>query len=55
MKLIIIERTQNNMSEILLSMEIEEFGTLKVELYPNIAPNTVSNFMNYGIKTSMMV
>lgn len=35
------------MSEILLSMEIEEFGTLKVELYPNIAPNTVSNFMNY--------
>lgn len=35
------------MSDILLSLEIEDFGTLKVELYPKIAPNTVSNFMHY--------
>lgn len=35
------------MSDILLSLEIEDFGTLKVELYPSIAPNTVANFMHY--------
>lgn len=35
------------MSDILLSLEIEDFGTLKIELYPKIAPNTVSNFMQY--------
>lgn len=35
------------MSDILLSMEIEDFGTLKIELYPNVAPNSVSNFMHY--------
>src|SRR5690606_5320350 len=35
------------MSVIQLSIEIESFGTLKVELYPKEAPNTVANFMNY--------
>jgi len=35
------------MSDILLSLEIEDFGSLKVELYPSIAPNTVANFMHY--------
>jgi len=35
------------MSDIQLSLQIENFGTLKIELYPNEAPNTVANFMNY--------
>lgn len=29
----------------IVSMEIEGYGTIKVELYPEIAPNTVSNFV----------
>ena len=35
------------MSDIQLSLEIEKFGILKIELYPNEAPNTVANFINY--------
>lgn len=27
-------------------MEIEDYGTIKIELYPNYAPNTVANFVN---------
>ena len=27
------------------TIEVENFGTIKVELYPNMAPNTVSNFI----------
>lgn len=27
------------------TIEVEEFGTIKVELYPDIAPNTVTNFI----------
>ena len=27
------------------TIEVENYGTLKVELYPNIAPNTVTNFI----------
>ena len=27
------------------TIEVENFGTIKVELYPDIAPNTVNNFM----------
>lgn len=29
----------------IVSMEIEGYGTIKVELYPEIAPNTVTNFV----------
>lgn len=35
------------MLEILLLMEIEEIGILKVEFYLNIVLNIVFNFMNY--------
>ena len=27
-------------------MEIEEYGTIEIELYPEYAPNTVANFVN---------
>ena len=27
------------------TMEIEDYGTIKIELYPDKAPNTVSNFI----------
>lgn len=29
----------------IVTMEVEEYGTIKIELYPEIAPNTVSNFV----------
>lgn len=29
----------------LVTMEVENYGTIKIELYPEIAPNTVSNFI----------
>ena len=29
----------------LVSMEIEGYGTVKMELYPDMAPNTVKNFI----------
>ena len=48
MKLIIIERTQNNMSEILLSMEIEEFGTNLMNY--TLCAKPQSNFMPYVTK-----
>lgn len=35
----------------IVSMEIEGYGTIKIELYPDIAPNTVANFIalaNHG-------
>ena len=30
----------------IVTMEIEDYGTIKIELYPNMAPNTVANFVN---------
>ena len=27
------------------TMEVEKYGTVKIELYPDIAPNTVKNFI----------
>lgn len=35
------EKVQNPVATI----EVEDYGTLKVELYPDMAPNTVSNFV----------
>lgn len=29
-----------------VTMEFEDYGTIKMELYPNKAPNTVANFVN---------
>lgn len=29
----------------IVTMEVENFGTIKIELYPDIAPDTVSNFV----------
>ena len=40
----------NNEQEItdnpIVTMEIEDYGTIKIELYPEYAPNTVANFVN---------
>ncbi len=30
----------------IVTMEIEDYGTVKIELYPKYAPNTVANFVN---------
>ena len=30
----------------IVTMEIENYGNLTIELYPAIAPNTVANFVN---------
>ena len=27
------------------TMEVENYGTVKIELYPDLAPNTVANFI----------
>ena len=35
------------MSKLLLQLSVKDFGTMKIELYPEIAPNTVSNFVTY--------
>ena len=32
------------------TIEVEKFGTIKVELYPDLAPNTVTNFINLASK-----
>ena len=37
----ITEKVQNP----IVTMEIENYGTIKMELYPNFAPNTVKNFV----------
>lgn len=30
----------------IVSMEFQDYGTIEIELYPDIAPNTVANFVN---------
>ena len=30
----------------IVTMEVENYGTIKMELYPDVAPNTVKNFIN---------
>ncbi len=37
----IFEKNQNPVA----TLEVENYGTIKLELYPKIAPNTVSNFI----------
>lgn len=36
------EKTQNP----IVKMEIEDYGEITIELYPDLAPNTVANFVN---------
>src|SRR5690606_21496297 len=35
------------MSKLILSLKVKDFGAMKSELYPEVAPNTVSNFVKY--------
>ena len=48
--LLILSGCSNNEKDIeknpLVTMEIEDYGTIKIELYPEYAPNTVANFVN---------
>ena len=34
-----------NISNPIVTMEVENYGTIKIELYPDQAPETVSNFI----------
>lgn len=40
------ESTINVNQNPIATMEIKDYGTVKIELYPNVAPNTVNNFIN---------
>ena len=48
--LLILSGCSNNEEDIeknpLVTMEIEDYGTITIELYPDMAPNTVANFVN---------
>ena len=42
----------------IVTMEVQDFGTIKLELYPNMAPNTVKNFVtlaNNGFKVETLM
>lgn len=39
------KKANNNISNPIVTMEVENFGTIKIELYPDQAPETVSNFV----------
>ena len=39
-------KTTEEVKNPIVTMEVENFGTVKMELYPEIAPQTVSNFVN---------
>lgn len=36
----------NNVENPIVSMKIKNYGTIRIELYPKYAPNTVANFVN---------
>ena len=38
------DATTNNQNPV-ATMEVEGYGTMEIELYPDIAPNTVANFI----------
>ena len=48
--LLILSGCSNNEEDIeknpLVTMKIEDYGTIKIELYPEYAPNTVANFVS---------
>ena len=39
------KKANKNISNPIVTMEVENFGTIKIELYPDQAPETVSNFI----------
>ena len=39
-------KLNQNIQNPVATIEVENFGTIKVELYPDIAPNTVKNFIS---------
>ena len=39
------KKATNNLQRPVVSMEVEGYGTVKMELYPDMAPNTVKNFV----------
>ncbi len=39
------QKAHYNLQRPIVSMEVEGFGTVKIELYPDEAPNTVKNFI----------
>ena len=41
----IYKKATLNIPNPVATMEIEDYGTVKIELYPDIAPNTVTNFI----------
>ena len=41
----IFEKVTRKVQNPVATIEVEDFGTIKVELYPDIAPNTVTNFI----------
>ncbi len=45
-----IKALTNKEKNPVVSMEIEGYGTVKIELYPDIAPNTVKNFITLSQK-----
>jgi len=38
-------KANENIQNPIATIEVENFGTIKVELYPDVAPNTVKNFI----------
>ena len=42
----IADAKSHNIENPIATFEIENYGTIKMELYPEYAPNTVSNFVN---------
>ena len=41
----IIRKGTENVQNPIVTMEIADYGTIKVELYPDVAPNTVAHFV----------
>lgn len=46
MSLILLTGCRKSVENPIVTMEITDYGTIKIELYPKYAPNTVSNFVN---------
>ena len=44
--LILLAGCGKNTQNPIVTMEIEDYGTITIELYPDMAPNTVANFVN---------
>ena len=39
------QKLTENIKNPIVTMEVENYGTIKIELYPKVAPNTVANFV----------